>query len=112
MLIFCHPPILLSSPCTQRDITGWGQFSAAQVMNMSQTGQRGWGWLPPSRITTVYRMWRCTKWIWRLVHVVARPSKPPTGHLMDPYALGKEKFDLFRHYRDYNRSFRHSNTCC
>ena len=75
---------------THSSVAGWWRFSPVQSTNMSKARQRGWVRFPYSRITTAFRTWQCMKWIWRLVCIVARPLHPPTGHMMDPDALGKD----------------------
>ena len=81
--------LFLPATHAHRVIPGWQWFSASQGTNISQDGQRGWDMFPSSRVNFVPCTWWCTTWIKRLLRIVVRPSQPPTGHLVDPAALGK-----------------------
>ena len=80
----------MSAPWMQSAVLWWFLFIDAHGTNMSQAGQWGWGRLLYSRITIVYHMWWCTKWIRRLVRVGARPLQPSTRHPTKPAARRKE----------------------
>ena len=52
-------------------VSGWRKLSSVHGTKILHQGQRGWGWFPYSRITTVSCTWRCTKCTWRLVRIAA-----------------------------------------
>ena len=57
---------------------------------MPHLGHWGGGWLPYSRITSISCTWRCTKWIWRFVRIVALPCHTSTGNRTASLIFGKE----------------------
>ena len=52
--------------------------------------KRGWGRLTSFIIKIMYRTWQYTEWIRGLVHHVAWPLQPVTGHSTNPSVFGKD----------------------
>ena len=56
---------------------------------MSKRVQHGWGGFPSSKMTTVYRTFRCRNCTRITILIAARPRQPSTRHLCGPPAVRK-----------------------